>query len=326
MHTFYSFLGVLEPRPATAHELIQFVAYLASQPGRAAAHYAHSTVRSYVTAISQLHLDRDWPDPAAARVVERVIIGYGKLFGTGRHSKLAFTVDNLRRIELTVDRNDPVQVRNFTAMLVGFFALLRKSEYTVRRASDAPPLLRRDLTMLPAGALLHIRKSKTDQAGEGAIVPIGARGDSICPIAWLRLYLHLAQPPPDAALFLSYSASARCFQPSSPLSHTSLVSYLKAAAANLGFNPAVYSGHSLRSGGATFMLTYGASVLAVKAIGRWRSDTYQIYYRATTSDLLSLARLDLQLDPLSSNHSHHPHPSLTAGATVAPSSRPSWLT
>lgn len=47
----------------------------------------------------------------------------------------------------------------------------------------------------------------------------------------------------------------------------------------LGFNPSMYSGHSLRAGGATDLFIIGVPYPKIKLYGRWKSDAALVYYR-----------------------------------------------
>jgi hypothetical protein len=49
----------------------------------------------------------------------------------------------------------------------------------------------------------------------------------------------------------------------------------------LGLDPARFGAHSLRIGGATAALAAGLSPAAIRAAGRWGSDVYALYTRAT---------------------------------------------
>lgn len=65
---------------------------------------------------------------------------------------------------------------------------------------------------------------------------------------------------------------------------------LKETARRAGVPPVNYSTHSLRSGGATALLTGRADSLAIKLLGRWISRCYEEYpvqAAASTKDLSS---------------------------------------
>ena len=54
---------------------------------------------------------------------------------------------------------------------------------------------------------------------------------------------------------------------------------LKSLCSKAGLNSRLYSGHSLRSGGATDLFNAGVDFHFIKLLGRWKSDTALIYYR-----------------------------------------------
>jgi len=54
---------------------------------------------------------------------------------------------------------------------------------------------------------------------------------------------------------------------------------IKRAIASIGLEPAAFSGHSCRAGGATDAFNAGVAYATVKKFGRWRSDTVLLYYR-----------------------------------------------
>ena len=51
---------------------------------------------------------------------------------------------------------------------------------------------------------------------------------------------------------------------------------------SLGLPPLLYGGHSLRIGGASAALAANVSEATIRAMGRWDSDVYEMYLRAST--------------------------------------------
>lgn len=47
----------------------------------------------------------------------------------------------------------------------------------------------------------------------------------------------------------------------------------------IGLNPELYSGHSLRAGGATDLFVAKVPYPIIKKAGRWKSDAALLYYR-----------------------------------------------
>ena len=62
-----------------------------------------------------------------------------------------------------------------------------------------------------------------------------------------------------------------------PLSYDALVARVKRAVAMLGLAKEVYSGHSLRAGGATDLFVARTPYYAIKKMGRWITDSTMIY-------------------------------------------------
>jgi hypothetical protein len=59
----------------------------------------------------------------------------------------------------------------------------------------------------------------------------------------------------------------------------------------LGLNPARFGAHSLRIGGATAGLAADLSPAALRAAGRWASDVYLLYTRASHEAVRNLSRI-----------------------------------
>ena len=57
----------------------------------------------------------------------------------------------------------------------------------------------------------------------------------------------------------------------------------------LGLEPMRFGAHSLRIGGASAGLAAGLSEAALRAAGRWSSDVYQLYARASVEALRAMA-------------------------------------
>ena len=54
--------------------------------------------------------------------------------------------------------------------------------------------------------------------------------------------------------------------------------------AEVGENPAYYSSHSFRRGGATFAHSVGVPAQLIKLMGDWHSDAYERYLHVSFSD------------------------------------------
>jgi hypothetical protein len=179
-----------------------------------------------------------------------------------------------------MDFTQASHVMLWAAILLAFFALLRKSEFTVPTAAQLDRtrhLLRRDLnfsvnTLGETTAMsVFIKFSKTEQFGAEYAIPIAANGGPLCPVGAMIGWMAVRDHQPDDPLF---------GMPQAPLTadqfRRALQKLVRATpgAANTRLLP-----HSLRIGGLLALQEAGASELVVQLLGRWRSDAYKEYLR-----------------------------------------------
>jgi hypothetical protein len=135
-------------------------------------------------------------------------------------------------------------------------------------------------------ATVHLRHSKTDQHGKGALVNLFATGDSTCPLTAIT-ELRAAQAAAGIAIdakthvFAVRKAGAAA-NPS--LTKPDLVKKMKQAVASLakahpewGLDSKDFAGHSLRRGGATSLALRGVAEPVLRLLGRWESDAVNLY-------------------------------------------------
>lgn len=122
---------------------------------------------------------------------------------------------------------------------------------------------------------------------------LAARSNVLCPVKALTA---LAAVLPDAlrgptvpiALATNKSAwSAKV------LAAKSFVSRVKLWVEKIGLDPANYSGHSFRRGGATTMARAGVPPEIIQVQGRWRSDAYKLYVQIGVETLLKATLVDI---------------------------------
>lgn len=97
---------------------------------------------------------------------------------------------------------------------------------------------------------------------------VGKTGGSICPITAMMEYL-LYRGVSQGPLFI--------LQDGSPLSRTTLVTWLKQTVSRAGMDASRFSGHSFRIGAATTAAAKGISAETIQTLGRWASDSYKRY-------------------------------------------------
>jgi site-specific recombinase XerD len=193
--------------------------------------------------------------------------GIRRALGSAKAQKAPATADRLLKMLEQVP--DSLQgCRDRAILLLGFAGAFRRSELS--------QLLVSDLEEVPAGLRVHIRKSKTDQEGEGQIVPI-LKGSQACPVEAVKTWLKRAKVI-KGPVFRRLGKGGRIFE--TALTPQSIGQLVKKYAGKAGFNPEEYAGHSLRSGFLTSAAMNGASIFKMMDISRHKSmDTLKSYIR-----------------------------------------------
>jgi hypothetical protein len=209
----------------------------------------------------------------------RVLKGIKRLCGTPVQRKLAITPVMLAAMARAV----PATAEHlcvWCAILVCFYAFLRKSHVCLGGSTVLVPhllLRRQDVVIDPAtySVVVTVRFTKTAQYNMGAhtIVVRGVRGGVLDPVYWLRRYFALVPAPPGGPCFVVPAASGEL----RPLQYARLVGTLKEWLAAAGHDPASFSGHSLRRGGATAAFQAGVDPLFIRLQGGWSSDAWLLY-------------------------------------------------
>jgi integrase len=177
--------------------------------------------------------------------------------------------------------------------LVGYFGMLRMGNIVANAVGPAQNensfLRRQDAAfdpLRPGVVWLRLRHTKTIQFRERAhFVALWASEGALCPVAALRLHVALVPAGPTAALFLQRGAPHR---PPVRLTRPQMVLEMKRMLAATGVNPADFSGHSLRRGGATLAFGRGLNSHLVSMHGDWRSDAVFLYDEAAPAARLRL--------------------------------------
>ncbi len=111
------------------------------------------------------------------------------------------------------------------------------------------------------GVIVHLRRSKTDQEGEGRKIAVPYGRTSACPVKAVQQWLEHAQIV-SGAIFLSVAKGGRIL--ADRLTGASVALILKNYAADAGLPASNISGHSLRSGLVTSAAQVGASTYKIQ--------------------------------------------------------------
>ena len=240
------------PLPTTPETLASYVASLADRGIRP------SSIGRVVAAITYVHRCAGMETPATSMLVRQTVRGIRRTVGTAVNAKAPATSDVLRDMLKHV----PTTLRGLrdTALLVTAFAsALRRSELVALTVAD--------LAFSATGDLrITVRKSKTDQTGDGQVVAVAA-GGKFRAVERLRAYLDAAGVT-DGLVFRRIRGSVTT---ADGIGGTMVAYIVKRYAAAAGYDPAIYSAHSTRSGVLTSCAEAGASIFKLQELSRHRS-------------------------------------------------------
>jgi integrase len=217
--------------------------YIADHGGKLSA----ATLGRRLVAISKAHTSRGLQSPCATDLARATLRGVRRAHGVAQRQAKPLLVQDLL---LILDRlgTKPKDLRDRALLLLGFAAALRRSELVDLDVSD--------IQDVPQGMVINLRRSKTDQDGEGRKIGIPYARGRHCPVHALREWLSGASITEGPA-FRPVDRHGRITP--ERLSTQAVSEVVKSRIRVLGHNPKDYSGHSLRAGLATSAALAGLS-------------------------------------------------------------------
>ncbi|GGE24821.1 recombinase [Aureimonas endophytica] len=248
--------------PASSHTVADFLAYEA-EAGRKA-----STINRKAAAIRFTHKAAGLPLPTADEIVSSVMKGIRRTIGSAQKQKAPATAEAIAVILAHVSRDTLQGKRDRALILLGFAGAFRRSELVELNIED--------LTFTAAGMDATIRKSKTDQEGEGATIAIPS-GTFLKPVAAVQDWIAAADIE-KGPLFVGVTKDDRAR--AGRLTAQSVALVVKRYADAAGLVVADFSGHSLRAGFVTTAADRGADINRIMDQTRHRDPrTVRTYIR-----------------------------------------------
>jgi len=213
-----------------------------------------STIERRRAAISHIHLESGHPDPAADPRVPRVLKGIRRKLTVKQSRKEALRSADLKKMIEGLG-NDPRGLRDKAIILLGFATACRRSELVALEIED--------LREHREGVIIEVKRSKSDQEGEGLLklVRLG-RDSNTCPVRALNAWLTRASIK-SGKVFRSISNDLQVTE--RPLSALGISRAIKRAATNAGLNASLFGAHSLRAGFVTEADSRGARTSDIMA-------------------------------------------------------------
>jgi len=224
-----------------------------------------ATLARYRASISKIHKKGKTPSPFATEWAADAWKDIKREKGSAQVQKKAATL-----LFASAGGSSPAQVRDHAVLTFGLMTALRGTELCALDIDD--------LEFREEGVVVQIRRSKTDQFGEGRVIGIEFSPDKkTCPVlavkAWVKM-LGTDRGP----LFRSLLSNG---QPGPHrMGRDTVALVVKTAAAAAGLDPAKFGAHSLRIGYVTEAITAGQDwVTIMEQTGHKKLETVKKYAR-----------------------------------------------
>ena len=206
----------------------------------------YSTLKRRLASISVIHrLNGHYLDTKHPVITEN-LLGIKRVKGTYQKAKKPILINDLKVIinAINKDKNQINRSKNKALLLIGFAGGFRRSELVA--------IFLDDVEFVPEGVKIFVRRSKTDQSGEGMTkgIPYFSSPD-YCPVISLKNWIQEGK-----------INSGKIFD----MSDKNVALTIKKYAAIAGLDQNKYSGHSLRSGFATSTAELGAEERSIMAM------------------------------------------------------------
>jgi hypothetical protein len=183
----------------------------------------------------------------------------------------------LSQIKRVLDAQSAFDRTFFCMCAFGIFLVLRKSNYmpdSIQSFDSSKQLIGEDLEFAQSSILVNFKWSKTLQFGgrEHKVPLLAFPGSPICPVQAFKDMCQIVPFSPKGPLFKVKKGESWV-----PVTYPQFQKKLKHVLAQVGLEPAAYSSHGLRRGGASFMASCGVSKEVIKLVGDWRSDAVDKY-------------------------------------------------
>jgi integrase len=200
-----------------------------------------------VVGIGRAHVSQGFTDPAKTDLVRTVLRGVRRVKGSAQRQASPILKADVLTMMTYMDGIKGQRDR--ALILLGFAGALRRSELAALDFAD--------IEFVREGLVIHLRRSKTDQLGEGRKIGVPLGRTSACPVKAVEKWLEVSKIS-SGPVFRAINRGGGVGQ--SQLSGQSVALILKEYAKAIGMNSANISGHSLRSGLVTSAIQAGVAV------------------------------------------------------------------
>tara|TARA_B100002019_G_scaffold121076_1_gene104007 strand:- start:127 stop:1083 length:957 start_codon:yes stop_codon:yes gene_type:complete len=239
--------------PTDAKIVSLYLTYLSSKDVKI------STIKRRLVSISVIHKMKGHYLDTKHPVIIQNFLGIKRRKGVNQKGKKPLLISNLKQIiDVINQQNEPdvKKLRNKALLLLGFAGGFRRNELISLNIED--------LEFVFEGLKVHIKKSKTDQFGEGFTKGIPHFENYLyCPVKNLKNWLNISKIK-KGPIFVRFSKGSKITN--TRLTDQSVALIIKECLIKAGIDNKNYSGHSLRSGFATSAAEAGAEERSIMAM------------------------------------------------------------
>ena len=218
-----------------------------------------STIKRRLVSIGVIHkLKGHYLDTKHPLIVEN-LMGIKRRKGIIQNGKKPLLINNLKKIINVIDKEKIEEIkklRDRSIILIGFSGGFRRNEIV--------SLDYEDLDFVEEGLKISLKRSKTDQFGEGSVKGLPYFDNSeYCPVISIRKWIEISKIN-SGPLFRRFTKGSKLSD--NRLSDQTVALLIKYYLTIAGIDSRNYSGHSLRSGFATSAAESGAEERSIMAM------------------------------------------------------------
>jgi site-specific recombinase XerD len=218
-----------------------------------------STLKRRLVSIGVIHkLKGHYLDTKHPLIIEN-IMGIKRRKGSIQKGKKPLLINSLKKIINVIDEYNKDEIKRFrdrSIILIGFSGGFRRNEIVSLDLDD--------LDFVDEGLKINIKRSKTDQFGEGSTKGLPYFNNSqYCPVLSLKNWIKISNLN-TGPLFRRFSKGSKLTD--NRLTDQTVALLIKKYLRLAGIDSKNYSGHSLRSGFATSAAESGAEERSIMAM------------------------------------------------------------
>ncbi len=218
--------------PSNAGEVARYIAELSER-------CATATIKRRLSAIQNAHEALNVRSPTSEPLVRHAMRGISRTLGTSQRQAEPVTRKLLVKLMRSIPCQSVSDIRDRALLLLGFSGAFRRAELTALDLDD--------FAFSARGVVVTVRKSKTDQEGQGRKVAIPRSKGPLCAVTALTKLLRLIRTDDEFDALFRRTHRSGCFL-KQRLSSAYVSTVIKSRLTAIGVDATDYSAHSLRAG------------------------------------------------------------------------------